>query len=303
MDTESIRLFVLAAQRLNISAAGRELGMLPSVSSAKLAKLENRLGADLFHRSTRKVSLSLEGSEFLPYAKEILAQQDAALAALGQGQSIATGVLRFTCSSTFAQLYIVPLLQDFLQQHPAVQLDLRLSDTQFNLIDGSYDLALRNGKLEDSSLKCRKLADDYRILCAAPDYLDKYGTPHSPAALNQHQLIAFRHQAARTLVTATGDSAVFDPKQANCRLVIDDGYSQKLATIAGAGMSINSLWSVHRELSDGTLVRVLPDFYVQDDSALWLIYPKANVLTGKVRVFIDFLLERIGKAPPWEVHQ
>jgi len=300
MDTECIRLFVMAADRLNISAAGRELGLAPAVASAKLAKLEGLLGADLLHRSTRKVSLSLEGSEFLPYAREILAQEDAARAALGLGQSVATGTLRFAASSTFAQLYVVPLLNEFMKLQPGIDLDLRLSDTPVDLIDGSFDLALRNGALDDSSLKCRKLADDRRILCAAPSYLAEWGIPRTIDDLRKHQLIGFRNQSPKPLVDGMGTRGYFDPRRDRCRLVVDDGLSQKIATVAGAGISINSLWSVHRELRDGSLVRVLPAFEVQDDAALWLIYPKSNVLTAKVRVFMDFLLERIGRAPAWE---
>ncbi len=299
MDIDSIRLFVLAADKLNISAAGRELGLAPAVASARLAKLENTLGADLLHRSTRRVTLSLEGAEFLPYAREILAQESAARAALGLGQPTATGTLRFAASSTFAQLYIAPLLPEFLELQPGIKLDLRLSDTQFDLIEGSFDLALRNSALEDSSLKCRKLADDTRVLCASPGYLDRHGVPRHPDELAMHQLIGFRDQSPRELVGRDGESGQFDPSQAGCRLVFDDGSSQKVATMAGAGISINSLWSVHRELVDGSLVRVLPAFAVNDRSALWLVYPKSNVLTVKVRTFIDFLLEKIGKAPAW----
>ena len=118
MDTESVRLFVLAAEKLNISAAGRELGMAPAVASAKLAKLEKLLQADLLRRSTRKVALSLEGADFLPYAREILAQEDAALAALGRGDVMVSGTLRFTAPSTFSQLYIAPILPEFLGLHP-----------------------------------------------------------------------------------------------------------------------------------------------------------------------------------------
>jgi hypothetical protein len=110
MDTDSLRLFVMAAERLNISAAGRALGLAPAVASARLSKLEQELGADLLHRTTRKVSLSLEGAEFLPYAREILAQSDAAKAALGQGVLSASGTLRFAAPSSFAQLHIMPLL-------------------------------------------------------------------------------------------------------------------------------------------------------------------------------------------------
>ena len=299
MDIDSIRLFVLAAERLNISAAGRELGLAPAVASARLAKVEQAVGADLLRRSTRKVSLSLEGAEFLPYAREILAQHAAGLAALGHGRPQASGTLRFACSSTFAQLYVVPLLPAFLRQHPGIHLDLRLSDTPFDLIEGSFDLALRNAALDDSSLKCRKLADDLRVLCASPGYLAEHGTPTHPDALAAHQLIGFRAASAKALVGPGGETAWFDPRKALGRLVLDDGLSMKLATVAGAGISINSLWSVHRELREGTLVRVLPDYQVNDQSALWLVYPQANVLTGKVRVFIDFLLDQIGKRPPW----
>jgi DNA-binding transcriptional LysR family regulator len=133
MDTEGVRLFVLAAEKLNISAAGRELGMAPAVASAKLAKLEKALGADLLRRTTRKVALSLEGAEFLPYARDILAQENAARAALGRGHVTATGTLRFTAPSTFAQLYIAPILPEFLALHPGISLDLRLTDMEFDI--------------------------------------------------------------------------------------------------------------------------------------------------------------------------
>jgi DNA-binding transcriptional LysR family regulator len=299
MDTESVRLFVLAAEKLNISAAGRELGIAPAVASARLAKLENALGADLLRRSTRKVALSLEGTEFLPYAREILAQENAAHAALGRGNMTATGTLRFTAPSTFAQLYIAPILPEFLALHPGINLDLRLTDMEFDLIQGSFDLALRNAALADSSLKGRKLADDMRILCASPNYLDQHGTPTQPDELATHQLIAFKVQSPIKLVGRDGKAGQFNPRLVGCRLVVDDGLSQKIATIAGAGISMNALWSVHRELADGSLIRVLPDYKVDDQAALWLVYPESNVLTAKVRIFIDFLLEKIGNAPGW----
>lgn len=299
MDTESIRLFVLAAEKLNISAAGRELGMAPAVASAKLAKLEKALGADLLRRSTRKLALSLEGAEFLPYAREILAQENAALAAMGHGNVTATGTLRFTAPSTFAQLYIAPILPEFLALQPGINLDLRLSDMELDLIQGSFDLALRNSALPDSSLKGRKLADDTRILCASSAYLDRHGTPTHPDELAQHRLIAFKDQSPIQLLGRDNKTAWFNPRQAGCRLTVDDGLSQKIATIAGAGISMNALWSVHRELADGLLVRVLPDYKVDDQTALWLVYPKSNVLTAKVRIFIDFLLDKLGNAPVW----
>jgi len=238
MDTESIRLFVLSAEKLNISAAGRTLGMAPAVASARLAKLEKTLGADLLRRSTRKVSLSLEGADFLPFAKEMIAQEDAALAALGRVTPSVSGTLRFAAPSTFAQTYIAPVLPRFLQAYPEITLDLRLSDTPFDLIEGSFDLALRNQAMSDSSLKGRKLADDLRVLCASPAYLSEQGCPRHPSDLAGHRLISFKDFSIKGLVNEAGLRAHYDPKAAAARLLCDDGQSQKIATMAGAGISI-----------------------------------------------------------------
>ncbi|MEM7327539.1 MAG: LysR family transcriptional regulator [Pseudomonadota bacterium] len=300
MDTDALRLFVIAADLLNISAAGRQLGLSPAVAGARLAKLEQQVGADLLHRSTRKVSLSLEGEEFLPFAREILAQQDAAFAALGHGSSEPSGTLRFAASSTFAQLYIAPVLPEFLDRYPQVDLDLRFSDTQTNLIEGGYDLALRNVSIEDSTLIGRKLADDKRVLCAAPSYLHAHGTPQTPDDLANHRILAFVNSKARTLVADENRTCVFPPAESPQRLVCDDGASMRLATKAGVGISMSSIWSIHNELRDGSLVRVLPEYQVDDGSAIWLVYPKSNVLTAKVRAFIDFLIEKTGSPPIWE---
>lgn len=299
MDTEAVRLFVIAADLLNISAAGRQLGMAPAVAGARLAKLEKEVGADLLHRSTRKVSLSLEGAEFLPFAKEIIAQEDAGLVALGKGNPEVSGTLRFACSSTFAQLYIAPILPEFLDRYPEISLDLRLSDTQAKLIEGGYDLALRNFAIEDSAMMGRRLANDTRILCASPDYLERNGTPQTPDDLANHRLVVFG-DTKRDLSSPEGRDCQFPPPDAKTRIQCDDGASTRLATVAGVGISMSSVWSVQRELRNGTLVRVLPDYEVADGSAVWLVYPKSNVLTAKVRVMIDFLIERIGSPPIWE---
>ncbi|EEE36222.1 transcriptional regulator, LysR family [Rhodobacteraceae bacterium KLH11] len=301
LDTDALRLFVRAADMLNISAAGRALGMAPAVSSTKLAKLEQSLDSELLHRTTRKVSLSVEGADFLPFAREIIAQEEAALAALGKQATTIKGTLRFAAPSSFAQLYIAPIIPKFLKQYHNLTLDLRLSDVQFDLIEGSYDLALRNAPLVDTSLKGRKLADDRRILCAAPHYLDTYGIPETPADLANHHLIAFQNRQPRPLTGPAGEKAVFDPASAKGQLIIDDGQSQVRATLAGAGISLNALWSVHDHLKSGRLTRVLPNFEASEDNVLWLIYPKSNVLSPKVRVFIDFLITEIGAKPPWEI--
>ncbi len=286
---------------LNISAAGRQLGLAPAVASARLSKLEKQVGADLLHRSTRKVSLSLEGAEFLPFAREILAQEDAARAALGHGSNEITGTLRFASSSTFAQLYIAPILPEFLERFPGINLELKLSDTQMDLIEGGFDLALRNYAIEDSSLRARKLADDRRILCASPGYLARFGTPRNCDDLANHQCLVFMDSQPRKLIAANGEQAgTFPPSAGHRRIVCDDGAAMRIATEAGVGISMNSCWSVNDPIRSGSLVRVLPDYHVDDRSAIWLVYPRSNVLTAKVRVLIDFLLEHLGDPPVWE---
>ena len=237
--------------------------------------------------------MSLDGSELLPFAREIIAQEDAARAALGQKSLDITGTIRFTAPSTFAQSYVAPFLPEFTERHPKIKLDLRLSDTRYDLIDGSFDLAIRNAAMEDTSLKGRKLADDRRILCAAPEYLRQHGTPETPDELSDHRLIAFKDMHVRRFVDASGQVGLFDPQNAQCQVMIDDGMSQKVATLSGAGISVNSLWNVHEDVRAGRLIHVLPDFRLEADTALWLVYPKTNILSPKVRAFMDFLLEKI----------
>jgi DNA-binding transcriptional LysR family regulator len=299
MDTDSLRLFVMAAERPNISAAGRALGLAPAVASARLAKLEKELGADLLHRTTRKVSLSLEGAEFLPDAREFLAHSDAAKAALVQGVLSATGTLRFAAPSSFAQLHIMPLLSELHARHPGLTVDFRLSDTRVDLIEGSFDLALRSAPLTGSSLKGRKLADDSRVLCAAPDYLRDRGTPQHPDDLAGHAFVAWCDLAPRALIDRTGATATLSPNGMVCRTIVDDGDAQRAATLAGAGLSINSLWSVGGEIAAGRLTRVLPDWRINDRSVLWLVYPRSNVLTPKTRLFMDFLIAHHGNRADW----
>ena len=155
--------------------------------------------------------------------------------------------------------------------------------------------------------RLRKLADDRRILCASPEYLGQFDTPQTPDDLTKHQLLVFMRDSAREL-TATElptteheySSYSFPPKQARSRVICDDGSTMRVATMAGVGISMNAYWSVHNELKDGTLVHVLPNYEVTDQSAIWLVYPKSNVLPAKVRVFIDYILEKIGDPPIWE---
>ena len=153
--------------------------------------------------------------------------------------------------------------------------------------------------MTDSSLKGRKLADDPRILCASPAYLDKLGMPQTPTHLSGHELIAWGDLEPRELVNLQGETALLEPASMTCRTILDDGDAQREATLAGAGLSMNSLWNVAGEIAKGRLIRVLPEWKMNDRSVLWLIYPRTNVLTPQTRVFMDFLIAKLGNRSKW----
>ena len=147
--------------------------------------------------------------------------------------------------------------------------------------------------------KGRKLADDTRVLCASPGYLEAHDIPATPADLAGHRLIAWNNLEPRELVSAAGKTALLDPNHMICRTIVDDGDAQREATLAGAGLSMNSLWNVAHELAAGRLVRILPGWKMNDRSVLWLVYPRSNVLTPKMRMFMDFLIERLAGRAGW----
>ena len=288
MDTEALRLFVRAAERLNISAAGRDLGLAPAVASARLAKLEREVGAELLHRSTRKVAVSIEGAEFLPFAREILAQHDAAMAALGHGKAQPEGTIRFAASSTFAQL-ICTALPEFSRAIGSASRSV-VFGYAVDLLEGSFDLALRNSVLDDSSWRANWPMS--RACYLRPTIL-RHGTPQVPADLERHHRMAFRSLRTRTLVSASGERAEFSCGDHNCRVIIDDGASMRCG--GGAG-HFHACRLEHRPRVARWVAGRVPEWHVEDDTALWLVY-KTNVLTAKVRVLIDFLVEKIGRHP------
>lgn len=200
---------------------------------------------------------------------------------IGKDPDDASGTIRFAVSSTFAQLYIVPILPEFLDRNPNITIDLKLGDRELNIIEHGIDLALRNSAIKDSGLRARKLADDRRILCASPDYLSRKGMPGEPTSLINHDIIMFKDAKPRKLHSNRDNSAIFPPDSSKIRLVCDDGTSMRIATASGIGISMNAYWSVFHELNAGKLVRVLPDYEVEDNTSIWLVYPKANALSQK----------------------
>ncbi|MBQ4861528.1 LysR family transcriptional regulator [Pseudoalteromonas sp. MMG013] len=296
MNNEHLRLFVRIAVTHNISMAGSELGLSAPVASMHINKLEEALGVKLIHRTTRKVSLTEEGREFLPHAEAVLNAVDSAKASVGAGSFTPQGTIRVAAPSSFARMHIVPALNGFVKQYPELKIDLRQSDSIVDMVEGGFDIAIRNASLNDSTLVARKLTRDHRIVCASPDYIKEYGEPSTPQDLLNHQCINFIGIDSWLFNTPDGLKKI-KPKGA---IRIDNGESTRDACMNGAGLTLCSIWCAYKALKTGELVQVLKEYPVESDTAIWAVYPSSRLLAPKVRAFIDYFKAYYGDIPYWE---
>ncbi len=296
MNIKHLNLFLRVAATHNISSAGAELGLSPAVASAYIAKLEESLGVRLIHRTTRKVSLTEEGLAFYEHAEDVLASVEAAKASVGAGNSAPSGTLRVTAPASFGRMHLIPALKGFIDKYPKLKVDLLLSDSIIDLVEGGFDIAVRNSELKDSSLIARKLSDDKRVLCAAPEYLSRFGEPESPQALRSHNCISLF--GLDHWQFAKGDQIFKIKVQGNFRT--DNGEAIRDACVEGIGITLNSTWSAYKHLASGELVEVLKDYPLVSSTAIWAVYPSSRQLAVKVRAFIDYFSDYFGDVPYWD---
>lgn len=296
MNIEHLKLFIRIAATNNISMAGKELGLSPAVSSAHINKLEEGLGVRLIHRTTRRVSLTEEGIDFLPHAEEVLASVELAQASVGSGSATPQGTLRVTAPASFGRMHIVPKLAGFLERYPDLSLDLRLCDSILDMVEGGFDIAVRNSSLNDSTLVARKLASDNRILCASPSFVKQYGEPNSVSDLAELNCVGLMGLEDWTFETTTGRQSV-KPKYT---VRMDNGEAVRDACAEGLGITICSVWCAYEKLRSGELVQILKGQPLASDTAIWAVYPSSRLLAPKVRAFIDYFIERFGDKPYWE---
>jgi len=294
----SMRVFVRAASAGSLSAAARHLGMSPAMATKHVNALEARLGVKLFHRTTRQLSLTEAGSNYLEACQRILPEIDEAEAAATSQRIKATGLLRMNVPLSFGTRFIAPLLPEFSRRHPEVKIELGLSDAQLDLIAGSWDLAIRIGRLTDSPLQSRKLGDTCMMVCAAPDYLNRRGEPRTVAELAQHNCLSY------TL------SAMQDSKQwafgihgelrvpVNGDLLANNGDALLAAAVAGQGIIYQPHFIVCEALARGELVVLELDRPVVELGGIHVLYPPDRRPPAKVRVMIDYLAEAFEKTPP-----
>ncbi|MBL4834755.1 MAG: LysR family transcriptional regulator [Pseudomonas sp.] len=294
----SMRVFVQAAGAGSLSAAARHQGISPAMATKHVNALEARLGVKLFHRTTRRLCLTEAGSNYLEACQRILPEIDEAEAVATSQRVKATGLLRINAPLSFGTRFIAPLMPDFSQRHSEVKVELGLSDAQLDLIAGSWDLAIRIGRLADSPLHGRRLGSTWMMVCAAPDYLDRRGVPRTVGDLAQHNCLSYTLSAlqdSRQWAFGTlGEVRV--PIDGN--LLANNGDALLAAAIAGQGIIYQPNFIVADAVDRGELIALELDKPLAELGGIHVLYPPDPRPPAKVRVMIDYLAEVFSRTPP-----
>lgn len=297
----AMRLFVSVVQHGSLSAAGRQAGLSTATVSRLILALEEGLGGRLLNRTTRKLSLTEAGQIYFRQVEQILHQISEANDSVAQLQSVPRGTLRVHSRMLVGHQYIVPALPGFLAKHPEIRVDLIMSNHPVDLVDRNIDVDIRIGKLVDSSLVARKLASSERIVCAAPEYLDRHPRVESPLDLAAHNCLTYRINLGQTVwrfIDSDG-SVVAVPISGNFQT--DSGVALLEAVRAGVGVGLMPDWAIVSDLASGRLRRLFPEHrvsYTEFDNGIYAVYQQMHKTLAKVRVFIEFLAalfeERLG---------
>lgn len=290
---ESIRAFTQVVVSGGFAAAAREMGLSRSAVNKLVIALENELGVQLLHRSTRVVSPTETGLAFYERCVEILASLEEAEQSVMQLHGEPRGRLRVNAPMTFGTMHLAPALADFLVQYPALQVQLTLNDRFIDPIEEGFDVTVRIAKPpENASLIVHPLAPAQRLLCAAPNYLEIHGTPVHPSELHRYSCLHYGQLAAEdqwTLIGADGEHTV----SVNGVLCSNNGEVLKDAAVRGLGITLLPKFIVGKELQQGTLQAVLPDYH-PPELYIYVLYPVNRHLSTKIRLLVDFLQERFG---------
>jgi DNA-binding transcriptional LysR family regulator len=295
---KQLETFVAVATRGSLSAAAQSEGVAPAVIGRRIDALEERLGVKLLVRTTRKITLTFEGSAFLEDCQRILHDLHNAEASVSLGGVKASGHLRVTAPAGFGRAHVAPLLPPFLDAHPEVTISLELTDRLVDIVNEGIDLAVRIGALDDSSLVGLMLAENRRVVVASPEYLARRGTPTGPSELAQHECLTFGTYGNQ----ARGWQFTLEGKTISVRvtgaLECNDGAVLHEWSLAGRGLAWRSIWEVGADLKAGRLVTVLDDF-AAPDNAIHAVFPQRRHLPLRVRMFIDYLKNTYGAPSYW----
>ena len=295
----AMEAYVRVVEAGGLSAAGRALGLAPSSVSRRIAELEDSLGVTLLHRTTRKLSLTEAGEIYFERARDIVRSVEEANLAISAGRGDPSGTLRLTAPASIASRHIAPAVSAFQTQHPGLRVAMGVTDRMVDIVEEGLDVAIRIGRLEDSSLIARKVGIARRMLCASPAYLERAGRPEHPEQLSEHACLTLRtHPGSNPWRFADGDSSIY--VRASGPFFSDDGETLVSAACAGLGVVLMPEWLVGSAVSTGRLVEVLPE-YAPDPARtpLYGVYAPATYTPPKVRAFVDFLAGRFSDSYAW----
>jgi len=296
MPTGDLEIFARVVTAGNMSAAGREMGLSPAVVSKRISHLEERLGARLFQRTTRQLTLTESGQGFYDRVVNILAGIEEAEAYVTRRNATPRGTLKITVPTAFGRMHVAPFMGKFLETYPDMSLDLNLSDDFVDIVGQGFDAAIRIAELEDSSLVARKLAPNHRVICAAPGYLSKFGQPASLADLAKHNCLSAAAQEVWRLQGPEGPASI----RINGNIRTNSTEVVRESVIAGVGIALRSTWDVGSELKSGSLKIILPEYQESQRVAVYAVYPCRQFMPAKLRVFIEYLGGLYGPEPYWD---
>lgn len=296
MSTGDLEIFARVVTAGNMSAAGREMGLSPAVVSKRISHLEERLGARLFQRTTRQLTLTESGQGFYDRVVNILAGIEEAEAYVTRRNAIPRGTLKASIPTAFGRMHIAPYMGNFLEQFPDMRLDLEVSDDFVDIVGDGFDVAIRIAELEDSSLVARKLATNHRVICATPSYLDKAGEPASLNDLSKFNCLTAAAQEVWRLEGPDGPVSI----RVNGNIRTNSTEVVRESVIAGLGIALRSTWDIGPELKSGKLKIILPEYHVSSRVAVYAVYPCRQFVPAKLRVFIDYLGTLYGPEPYWD---
>lgn len=290
--------FVRVVERRSFSAAAQDLGLTPSAVSKLITRLEERLGARLLHRTTRRLSLTSEGEHYFVRAQKITADIAEAEAEVARSQAAPSGRLRINTSIAFATCQLAPSLPEFIARYPNIAVELLVTDRVVDLVEDHADVTIRAGRIPETTLSARQIADFQRVICASPKYLDQHGTPRVPIELASHTCISLA--AADTMRWPFRSSKGVEQVQIIPRLTSDNGDVALRLALSGAGIVRLAELLVAEPIRRGELVPLLTDVHHAEQIALTAIYLAGRYRLPKVRVFLDFLVEKFSRAP-WRI--
>ncbi len=293
--TSDLRVFVRVMERGSFSAAANDFGLTPSAVSKLVSRLEDRLGARLLERSTRRLALTPEGETFLARARRIVADIEEAEAEVASVRGAPRGRLHINSGTAFGLHQLAPALADFLARYPDIDVELSITDRLVDLIEAQADIAVRSGHIPQGPFIQRKIADLQRVICAAPSYLARHGTPQDAADLKNHDCIVVAGPGLNRWLFKTRSG--IDVVEVRPRVSTDDAEAAVRLAIAGAGIIRLSDVIVGGPLRAGELVPLLTDSHHVEPFPLNAIYPAGRQRLPRVAVFLEFLLTRFSSAP------